>query len=109
MPPRQGGRLARLLPSPSRDVHQTGASSRSKPKAVWLLHKSAFLYHRKHGAHGPLNVLSAAVLAGLTLRALARLGNLALTEQPRRSGGLTPSPGLKSVSQNRPRRESCRL
>jgi N-acetylglucosaminyl-diphospho-decaprenol L-rhamnosyltransferase len=55
-------------------VHQTGASSRSKPKAVWLLHKSAFLYHRKHGAHGPLNVLSAAVLAGLTLRALAKLG-----------------------------------
>jgi N-acetylglucosaminyl-diphospho-decaprenol L-rhamnosyltransferase len=55
-------------------THQTGASSRSKPKAVWLLHKSAFLYHRKHGAHGPLNVLSAAVLAGLTLRALAKLG-----------------------------------
>jgi N-acetylglucosaminyl-diphospho-decaprenol L-rhamnosyltransferase len=55
-------------------VHQTGASSRSKPKAVWLLHKSAFLYHRKHGAHGPLNVLSAAVLAGLTIRALAKLG-----------------------------------
>jgi N-acetylglucosaminyl-diphospho-decaprenol L-rhamnosyltransferase len=54
-------------------VHQTGASSRSKPKAVWLLHKSAFLYHRKHGAHGPMNVLSAAVLAGLTLRALAKL------------------------------------
>jgi len=55
-------------------VHQTGASSRSKPKAVWLLHKSAFLYHRKHGAHGPLSVLSAAVLVGLTLRALAKLG-----------------------------------
>jgi N-acetylglucosaminyl-diphospho-decaprenol L-rhamnosyltransferase len=55
-------------------VHQTGASSRSNPRAVWLLHKSAFLYHRKHGAHGPLNVLSAAVLAGLTLRALAKLG-----------------------------------
>jgi N-acetylglucosaminyl-diphospho-decaprenol L-rhamnosyltransferase len=62
-------------------VHQTGASSRSKPKAVWLLHKSAFLYHRKHGAHGPLNVLSAAVLAGLTLRALAKLGS-SLLEQP---------------------------
>ena len=55
-------------------IHQTGASSRSKPRAVWLLHKSAFLYHRKHGAHGPINVLSAAVLAGLTLRALAKLG-----------------------------------
>ena len=55
-------------------VHQTGASSRNKPRAVWLLHKSAFLYHRKHGAHGPLNVFSAAVLAGLTMRALAKLG-----------------------------------
>jgi N-acetylglucosaminyl-diphospho-decaprenol L-rhamnosyltransferase len=55
-------------------VHQTGASSRSKPKAIWLLHKSAFLYHRKHGAHGPFGVYSAMVLAGLTLRALAKLG-----------------------------------
>jgi N-acetylglucosaminyl-diphospho-decaprenol L-rhamnosyltransferase len=59
-------------------IHQTGASSRSKPRAIWLLHKSAFLYHRKHGAHGPLNLLSAAVLAGLTLRALAKLGTLLL-------------------------------
>ena len=55
-------------------IHQTGASSRSKPRAVWLLHKSAFLYHRKHGTHGPLGVFSPAVLAGLTLRALAKLG-----------------------------------
>jgi N-acetylglucosaminyl-diphospho-decaprenol L-rhamnosyltransferase len=55
-------------------VHQTGASSRSKPKAIWLLHKSAFLYHRKHGAHGPFDVYSAVVLAGLALRALAKLG-----------------------------------
>jgi N-acetylglucosaminyl-diphospho-decaprenol L-rhamnosyltransferase len=55
-------------------VHQTGASSRSKPMAIWLLHKSAFLYHRKHGAHGPLGVYSAVVLAGLALRALAKLG-----------------------------------
>jgi len=55
-------------------VHQTGASSRSKPKAIWILHKSAFLYHRKHGAHGPFGVYSAVVLAGLTLRALAKLG-----------------------------------
>jgi N-acetylglucosaminyl-diphospho-decaprenol L-rhamnosyltransferase len=59
-------------------VHQTGASSRSKPRAIWLLHKSAFLYHRKHGAHGPLNIFSAAVLAGLTLRALAKFGISAL-------------------------------
>jgi GT2 family glycosyltransferase len=55
-------------------VHQTGASSRSKPKAIWLLHKSAFLYHRKHGAHGPFGAYSAMVLAGLALRALAKLG-----------------------------------
>lgn len=55
-------------------IHQTGASSRSRPRAIWVLHKSAFLYHRKHGAHGPLNVFSAVVLAGLTLRALAKLG-----------------------------------
>jgi N-acetylglucosaminyl-diphospho-decaprenol L-rhamnosyltransferase len=55
-------------------VHQTGASSRSRPKAIWLLHKSAFLYHRKHGAHGPLGLYSAIVLAGLTLRSLAKLG-----------------------------------
>ena len=55
-------------------VHQTGASSRSKPKAIWLLHKSAFLYHRKHGIHGPFGAYSAMVLAGLALRALAKLG-----------------------------------
>jgi N-acetylglucosaminyl-diphospho-decaprenol L-rhamnosyltransferase len=55
-------------------VHQTSASSRSKPKAIWLLHKSAFLYHRKHGVHGPFGAYSAMVLTGLTLRALAKLG-----------------------------------
>src|ERR671911_1597521 len=55
-------------------VHQTGGSSRSRPKAIWLLHKSAFLYHRKHGAHGPFGVYSTVVLAGLALRALAKLG-----------------------------------
>jgi N-acetylglucosaminyl-diphospho-decaprenol L-rhamnosyltransferase len=65
-------------------VHQTGASSRSKPRAVWLLHKSAFLYHRKHGAHGPLNVFSAAVFAGLTLRALAKLATSLLEQLARR-------------------------
>ena len=54
-------------------LHQTGGSSRSKPRAIWLLHKSAFLYHRKHGPHGPLNLYSAAVTAGLTVRALAKL------------------------------------
>ena len=54
-------------------LHQTGGSSRSKPRAIWLLHKSAFLYHRKHGPHGPLDLYSAAVLFGLAARALAKL------------------------------------
>ena len=52
-------------------VRATGPLRR--PRAVWLLHKSAFLYHRKHGAHGPLNLYSLLVLAGLALRALAKL------------------------------------
>jgi N-acetylglucosaminyl-diphospho-decaprenol L-rhamnosyltransferase len=55
-------------------IHQTGASSHSRPKSIWLLHKSAFLYHRKHGAHGPIGVYSAVVLVGLAVRALAKLG-----------------------------------
>jgi N-acetylglucosaminyl-diphospho-decaprenol L-rhamnosyltransferase len=54
-------------------VHKAGGSSRSKPRAIWLLHKSAFLYHRKHGPHGPLNLYSAAVLLGLAARALVKL------------------------------------
>lgn len=54
-------------------LHQTGGSSRSKPRAIWLLHKSAFLYHRKHGPHGPMNLYSAAVLLGLGARALVKL------------------------------------
>ena len=54
-------------------LHQTGGSSRSKPRAIWLLHKSAFLYHRKHGPHGPLNLYSAVVLLGLAARALVKL------------------------------------
>ena len=54
-------------------VHEAGGSSRSRPRAIWLLHKSAFLYHRKHGAHGPLNLYSLLVLLGLTGRAFAKL------------------------------------
>ncbi len=57
-------------------IHQTGASSQSKPKAVWLLHKSAFLYHRKHGPRGPLNLYSLPVAVGLCARALAKLATL---------------------------------
>ena len=77
-------------------VHQTGASSRSKPRAVWLLHKSAFLYHRKHGAHGPLGVFSAAVLAGLILRALAKLGTSLLKQLAKRSNLFASSQQRKS-------------
>ncbi len=54
-------------------LHLTGASSRSKPHAVWRLHKSAFLYHRKHGPHGPLGLYSAFVFLGLCARGLAKL------------------------------------
>jgi GT2 family glycosyltransferase len=54
-------------------LHLTGASSRSKPHAVWRLHKSAFLYHRKHGPHGPLSLYSALVFLGLCARGLAKL------------------------------------
>jgi N-acetylglucosaminyl-diphospho-decaprenol L-rhamnosyltransferase len=70
---RTAGWLVYYLP-PVEIIHQTGASSHSRPKSIWLLHKSAFLYHRKHGAHGPLGLYSAMVLAGLTIRALAKLG-----------------------------------
>ena len=66
-------------------VHEAGGSSRSRPRAIWLLHKSAFLYHRKHGAHGPLNIFSLLVLLGLSARALAKLAvSLAATLSPRR-------------------------
>ena len=54
-------------------VHKSGGSSRSRQRAIWDLHKSAFLYHRKHGAHGPLNLYSLLVLLGLSGRTLARL------------------------------------
>ncbi len=54
-------------------VHRAGGSTRSRPRAIWDLHKSAFLYHRKHGTHGPLNIYSLLVLLGLTGRALAKL------------------------------------
>ena len=64
-------------------LHQTGGSSRSKPRAIWLLHKSAFLYHRKHGPHGPLNLYSAAVVLGLGVRALAKLVSSVVAGKPR--------------------------
>lgn len=54
-------------------LHLTGASSRSKARAIWRLHKSAFLYHRKYGPHGPLNLYSGLVFLGLGARVLAKL------------------------------------
>ncbi|CAN5890886.1 hypothetical protein BH23ACT11_BH23ACT11_25580 [soil metagenome] len=53
-------------------LHLTGASSRSKATAIWRLHKSAFLYHRKHGRHGPLGLYSGLVLLGLCARAVVK-------------------------------------
>ena len=73
---REAGRPVFYLPGVE-VLHQTGGSSRSKPRAIWLLHKSAFLYHRKHGPHGPLNLYSAAVLLGLAARALVKLATSA--------------------------------
>jgi len=69
---REAGWLVYYLPQVE-VLHHTGASSRSKPWAVWNLHKSAFLYHRKHGAHGPLHFYSLLTLVGLVARAFTKL------------------------------------
>jgi N-acetylglucosaminyl-diphospho-decaprenol L-rhamnosyltransferase len=70
---REAGWLVYYLPEVE-VLHHTGASTRAKPRAIWNLHKSAFLYHRKHGPHGPLNIGSLLVLLGLTGRSLVKLG-----------------------------------
>ena len=67
-------------------LHVTGGSSRSRPKAIWELHKSAFLYHRKHGAQGPLRLYNLLVFAGLALRALAKLASSFAGDFLERSG-----------------------
>jgi N-acetylglucosaminyl-diphospho-decaprenol L-rhamnosyltransferase len=54
-------------------VHRAGGSSRSRLRAIWRLHMSAFLYHRKHGAHGPLGLYSVLALWALAARALVKL------------------------------------
>ena len=69
---REAGWLVYYLPQVE-VLHHTGASTRAKPRAIWNLHKSAFLYHRKHGPHGPLHLYSLLVAAGLCARALAKL------------------------------------
>ena len=69
---REGGWLVYYLPQ-TQVFHHTGATSRSRPRAIYRLHKSAFLYHRKHGPRGPANLYSLLVLLGLAARALAKL------------------------------------
>jgi N-acetylglucosaminyl-diphospho-decaprenol L-rhamnosyltransferase len=69
---REAGWLVYYLPQ-IEVLHHSGASSGDRPRAIWNLHKSAFLYHRKHGPHGPLGLYSFLTLAGLTGRALAKL------------------------------------
>ncbi len=69
---RESGWLVYYLPHVE-VFHHSGASSQNRPRAIWDLHKSAFLYHRKHGRHGPLGLYSFLTLIGLTGRALVRL------------------------------------
>ena len=69
---RDAGWLVYYLPQVE-VLHHTGASSGNRPRAIWDLHKSAFLYHRKHDRHGPFGLYSLLVLAGLAGRALTRL------------------------------------
>jgi GT2 family glycosyltransferase len=72
---REAGWLVYYLPQVE-VLHHTGASTRAKPRAIWNLHKSAFLYHRKYGPHGPLQLYSLLTLLGLCIRGLTRLGAL---------------------------------
>ncbi len=74
---REAGWLVYYLPRVE-VLHHTGASSRgrplARPRSIWNLHKSAYLYHRKYGPHGPLQLYSLLTLLGLCARALIRLG-----------------------------------
>jgi N-acetylglucosaminyl-diphospho-decaprenol L-rhamnosyltransferase len=72
---REAGWLVYYLPQ-IEVLHHTGASTRARPRAIWNLHKSAFLYHRKHGPHGPLHLYSLLVATGLCTRALTQLVTL---------------------------------
>jgi GT2 family glycosyltransferase len=69
---REAGWLVYYLPQVE-VFHHSGASSGNRSNAIWNLHKSAFLYHRKYGPHGPLGLYSLLTLAGLTGRALVKL------------------------------------
>jgi N-acetylglucosaminyl-diphospho-decaprenol L-rhamnosyltransferase len=69
---REAGWLVYYLPQVE-ILHHSGASSANRRRAIWDLHKSAFLYHRKHGPHGPLGIYSLLILVGLAGRATIRL------------------------------------
>jgi len=69
---REAGWLVYYLPQVE-ILHHSGASSANRPRAIWDLHKSAFLYHRKHGPRGPLGLYSLPILVGLAGRAFIRL------------------------------------
>ena len=79
---REAGWLVYYLPQ-IEVFHHSGASSRNRARAIWDLHKSAFLYHRKHGPHGPLGLYSLLTLVGLAGRGLVRLAASSLAK----SGG----------------------
>jgi N-acetylglucosaminyl-diphospho-decaprenol L-rhamnosyltransferase len=69
---REAGWIVYYLPQ-IEVLHHSGASSGDRFRAIWNLHKSAFLYHRKHGPYGPLGLYSLLTLAGLIGRALVKL------------------------------------
>ncbi len=69
---REAGWLVYYLPHVG-ILHHSGASSGNRPRAIWDLHKSAFLYHRKYRPHGPLGLYSLLTLVGLSSRALMKL------------------------------------
>jgi N-acetylglucosaminyl-diphospho-decaprenol L-rhamnosyltransferase len=74
---REAGWLVYYLPQVE-VFHHSGASSGNRSRAIWNLHKSAFLYHRKHGSHGPLGLYSLLTLAGLAGRAFIKLATSAV-------------------------------
>jgi N-acetylglucosaminyl-diphospho-decaprenol L-rhamnosyltransferase len=69
---REAGWLVYYLPQ-IEVSHHSGASSGDRSRAIWNLHKSAFLYHRKYGPHGPLGLYSLLTLGGLAARAFVKL------------------------------------
>jgi N-acetylglucosaminyl-diphospho-decaprenol L-rhamnosyltransferase len=77
---REAGWLVYYLPQ-IEVLHHSAASSRGKARCIWYFHKSAFLYHRRYGPHGPLGLYSLLVLLGLWWRAIVKLGALLIEKQ----------------------------